>query len=318
MNAEQKNIIERIERLYASEFLAESELQELEQWLDEARNDEELELYLKENWEQAKQSDFVIKNENQPALSKRVKIWRFYKQIAAIFLLPIIGAMLFMISNQGESENQIMTVRTAMGDRSHFYLPDGTEVYLNAMSSLSYNLDYGIDDRQVEVTGEVFFSVQKNKSLPFVVTADSLKVEALGTQFLVRNYLDEPYVQSSLIEGKVKVQSNNEQVILLPGEGVDYTKANSELIKKDIDSSISLAWTKGQLVFKDDDMEQVCRKIAHWYGVSVVYNPQEFEGTTFSLRLRKEETLFNLLAVMGEVLQLNYRMVDDKIIINKQ
>lgn len=322
MKAEQKHIIEKIKQLYSSEFLNESEVKELEEWIQDADTNAELEFYFKNNWQQARalaRQPHQAMEISMPAFaSKKHKVMKLYQQIAAVLLLPVIGALLFLTVKDQVKERQMMTVRTEMGDRAHFYLPDGTEVYMNALSSLEYSMDYGLSNRCVEITGEVFFDVFKNKSLPFQVMADSLTIEALGTQFLVRNYLDETYVQSSLVEGKVKVGSTTEEMVLLPGEGIDYSKLDAKLTKTSIDSDMVLAWTQGLLIFKNDNMEQVCRKIEHWYGVSVMYDPYDFEGKTFSLRLRKEETLFNLLAVMGEVMQLNYRMVEDKVIINKQ
>lgn len=322
MNVDKKHIIANINRLYSPHILTGEEIEELEQWIQNAETDAGLERYLKGNWDQARNEsglpDFAFaKNKRQPKPGK-FNIWRAYNYAAASLLLPLLGLVLFLVFNKEEAgQKQMMAVRTELGDRVHFFLPDGTEVYMNALSSLHYDTNYGVSNRNVGVTGEVFFDVHKDKTLPFEVSADSLKVEALGTQFVVRNYADEPSVQFALVEGKVRVESNNDEMILLAGAGVEYAKDKAELTKKEIDSGASLDWTKGLLVFEDDNMEQVCRKIEYWYGVSVICNYNDFAGVTFSLRLRKEESLFTLLRVMSEVMQLQYKMENNKIIINK-
>jgi ferric-dicitrate binding protein FerR (iron transport regulator) len=319
MSENKSHIEEKINRLYSDKLLGKEAIKDLETWLDNATESEDLSVYFSEKWEATKTSDVNEANQTK-RLHLTSTLWnlQFYKNVAAILLLPLIGALLFVIVNQKVADTQLMTVRTELGDRAHFFLPDGTEVHMNALSTLSYNLSYGVNQRNVQVTGEVYFDVFKNPSLPFVVSSDSITVEALGTQFMVRNYLDEPVVRSSLLEGKIKVESTDEGMVLVPGESVEYNKAASVLTKKRFDLGMGLAWTNGSLIFKDDTMEDVCRKIEHWYGVKVVCNTEDFSGKTFSLRLRKEETLYNLLAIMSEVLQLNYRMNDDNLIITKK
>lgn len=319
MSENKSHIEEKINRLYSDKLLGKEAIKDLETWLDNATESEDLSVYFSEKWEATKTSN--VNEANQTKRLHLTSTWwnlQFYKNVAAILLLPLIGALFFVIVNQKVADTQLMTVRTELGDRAHFFLPDGTEVHMNALSTLSYNLSYGVNQRNVQVTGEVYFDVFKNPSLPFVVSSDSITVEALGTQFMVRNYLDEPVVRSSLLEGKIKVESTDEGMVLVPGESVEYNKAASVLTKKRFDLGMGLAWTNGSLIFKDDTMEDVCRKIEHWYGVKVVCNTEDFSGKTFSLRLRKQETLYNLLAIMTEVLQLNYRMNDDNLIITKK
>ena len=319
MKGNKSHIEDNINRLYSDKLLGHEAISELENWLDDNSENQKLSAYFIEKWEGTnKFSANKVRQDKRHSIFTGWLSIQTYKNVAAILLLPIIGTLLFIVSNHKATSNQMMTVRTELGDRAHFFLPDGTEVHMNALSTLSYSLDYGVGERNIKVTGEVYFDVVKNPSLPFVVSADTLKVEALGTKFMVRNYLDESFIRSSLIEGKIKVESAAEEMVLVPGESVDFDKEESGLTKTSFDAGLSLAWTNGNLIFKDDAIEEVCRKIEHWYGVKVICDTDDFSGKRFSLRLRKEETLYNLLAIMSEVLQLNYRMNDDELIITKR
>jgi len=315
-----KSYIEKkIERLYSSELISEKDIFELECLLNNSDEESEVSQYFKDNWEEAKKTIQMKKRQraNHVSLAPLFSL-ATYKNIAAVLLLPLLGTFLWFVLSNNEADSKLMSVKTEMGDRAHFYLPDGTEVFMNAMSTLSYDMAYASDNRNVKIIGEAFFKVQKNKTLPFVVQTDSLTIEALGTQFIVRNHNDEAYAEALLVEGSIEVNDCASSLILVPGEAIEYEKAKLKMTKKTFNRGLSLAWTKGQLYFSNDGIDQVVRKIEHWYGVKVIYNSKEFNSETLTLKMRKEETLYNLLAVVSEAMHLNYRMVNDEIIIKKR
>ncbi|WP_430810999.1 MULTISPECIES: FecR family protein [unclassified Carboxylicivirga] len=314
MSKHHEHINEKIKQCYTSSYLSEPQLSELEDWLDQVGDNSELDRYLQDKWEESGASESVVVQ--KPVLRR---LWGAYRLAAAILLLPLLGAAFMMLLKQSDAEvPQNMIVSSEKGNRVHFTLPDGTEVLLNGASSFSYNTAYAYKNRSVELKGEAFFKVNKNTELPFVVQADSLYITALGTEFMVRNHEDEDFSEAMLVEGSIEVNDLKSSMVLQPGEAIIYKKGKSVLSKKTFQPGIDIAWTQGVLVFNNDDIQAVARKIEQWYGVKVNYNAKDFNNERLTLKLRKEETLFNLLNIASEVINMNYRMANDTVVIIKQ
>ncbi|WP_316789963.1 FecR family protein [Pedobacter frigoris] len=183
------------------------------------------------------------------------------------------GQLVYNIVNNAESDvtGLYNTIQTPLGGQYQVNLPDGTSVWLNAASSLRYPVNFGGDERRVELTGEGYFEVAKNKDKPFRVQTRNQIVEVLGTHFNINSYDEEEYTKTSLLEGSVRVQSviNKRTVLLIPGQQSllnDYT-----LNVKEIDVNEVAAWKDGYFVFNNESAEAVMRKIARWYDLEVVY-----------------------------------------------
>lgn len=152
------------------------------------------------------------------------------------------------------------TVATAKAGQYQLVLPDGTRLWLNALSSIRFPTSFSAENRTVEVTGEVYFEVTKDKSKPFIVKSARSVVTVFGTSFNVRDYQDEP-AKISLLEGTVKV---NEKV-LKPGEAYRNGKVAATDISQD------LAWKNGLFDFQDKKLAEVMRELSRWYDIEVIY-----------------------------------------------
>lgn len=153
-------------------------------------------------------------------------------------------------------------------------LADGSHVWLNAGSSISFPLAFVGKQRKVSITGEAYFEVAKNAAAPFIVdVAGKCQVEVLGTHFNVNAYTDEASVNTTLLEGSVKVtaQSTSESKLITPGQQIQL-HANAQLIlQKNAPLEQVMAWKNGYLNFENADLPMVMRKIARWYDMDVVY-----------------------------------------------
>jgi len=150
---------------------------------------------------------------------------------------------------------------TPGGGRYQLILPDGSIIWLNAESSITYPTAFSGNERKVNITGEVYFEVVKDKSKPFKVTAGDQQIEVLGTHFNINAYQDEDHVKTSLLEGSVKVN----QQILKPGEAFQ----NGKVSKTNVDQDV--AWKNGIFNFNNQSLAQVMRQLARWYNLEVVY-----------------------------------------------
>ena len=147
--------------------------------------------------------------------------------------------------------------------------------WLNAGSSLHYPVAFNGNERKVEVRGEVYFEVAKNKEKPFRVQInDTNTVEVLGTRFDVNAYADEPVIRTTLLEGSVRVDNTKakERLLLAPGEqAVISPGANASLKKMHVDTDNAVAWKSGLFSFTNADLRTVMRQLARWYNVRVDY-----------------------------------------------
>jgi len=165
------------------------------------------------------------------------------------------------------------TIRTPRGGQFQVKLPDGTIVWLNAASSIKYPVQFAGKERRVELTGEGYFEVAREKAMPFVVACGNQEIQVLGTSFNVNGYSDEPFIKTTLLEGSVRVVPlllGNEGKVIRPGE---QTLLNDHgLLVRDADPEKELAWKNGDFIFNDEDFNTVLRQISRWYDVEFVNN----------------------------------------------
>ncbi|HMH20300.1 MAG TPA: FecR domain-containing protein [Puia sp.] len=169
--------------------------------------------------------------------------------------------------------SEIMSVRRGQEQQMRV-LPDGSKVWLNAASLLTYPRSFTGSERTVELTGEAYFEVAKNASMPFRVKVRDMEVEVLGTSFNVSAYEDDRIGKTSLIEGSIKITRGQEAIVLGPGEQAEinyHVSGNSTHVVKGIDKDRVLAWKNGFLQFKDDDLQTVMNEVSRSFDVDVVY-----------------------------------------------
>jgi len=163
------------------------------------------------------------------------------------------------------------TLSVPKGGQYELTLPDGTRVWLNAASSLTYPVAFRGKERQVKLTGEAYFEVARDAGKPFFVNVDGKQtVEVLGTHFDIRAYNDDPDIRTTLLEGSVKVSGKNSHAIIKPGQmAVNDLKA--PLLVRNADLDEVMGWKNGLFVFNDERIEDVLRIAARWYDVDVEY-----------------------------------------------
>lgn len=164
------------------------------------------------------------------------------------------------------------TMTTPRGGQHPLTLSDGTKVWLDAASSITFPVAFTGNERTVEITGQVYFEVAHNAAKPFKVTANGQTVEVLGTHFNINAYTDEPEMKTTLFEGSVKVTKNGKTGMLVPGQQaiVPLGSANSIEVKT-ADTDEAIAWHMGLFKFHDATIQAVMRQLARWYDVDISY-----------------------------------------------
>ena len=205
------------------------------------------------------------------------------------------------------------TVKTPNGGQwPAIELPDGTKVFLDAASSISFPVSFN-NERKVAVTGQVYFQVVHNSKKPFRVTVKGLTIEDMGTDFNVNAYDDEPTVKTTLIEGIVSVARKNQKLILKPGQQAVTTEGTNNIFAKEVDLEQVTAWKKGLFQFERTGIEAVMRQIARWYNVEIIYK-DDVSKLSFTGNLPRNLKLSRLLEMLS-ITGLHFKIEDKKIII---
>lgn len=221
------------------------------------------------------------------------------------------------------------TISTPRGGQYQVVLPDGSKVWLNASSSLRFPTAFTGKERRVQLNGEAYFEVAKNRNMPFIATVNNTEVEVLGTHFNIMGYDDEQAVKTTLLEGSVKVQSaigtgstgnKKQSVVLKPGEQAIAlaspltTHRSPLIIDRSPDIEQEMAWKNGMFQFNETDIPAIMRQISRWYNVEVVYE-KDVPLRYFSGEIPRDVPLSKMLQLL-ELGGLHFKMEDNKIIVN--
>lgn len=185
--------------------------------------------------------------------------------------------IVYKANNHSEGQEVYNTLTTARGEQSPYplVLADGTKVWLNAASSITFPIAFNGKERLVKVTGEAYFEVVHNERQPFRLQTQNQTIEDIGTQFDINSYNDEPDVKTTLVEGAVRVQINNpgsdknNGIKLSPGQQAQL--AANHFNVQTVNTARITAWKDGKFRFQNDDIQTIMRQLARWYNIDVYY-----------------------------------------------
>ena len=198
------------------------------------------------------------------------------------------------------------TMSTPKGGQYRLMLPDGTEVWLNAASSITYPVAFTGKERNVSITGEVYFEVAKNAARPFKVKVNEEVIEVLGTHFNVNAYDNEDAVKTTLSEGSVKVVSRNNYMQLQPGQQAQNDKNGHLRLINNPDMEETFAWKDGLFRFNGANIATIMKQAARWYGVEVIYKDKIDE--TFVAEIPRNVNLSKLLELLELTKQVHFNI----------
>lgn len=207
------------------------------------------------------------------------------------------------------------TISTPKGGQYQVFLPDGTHVWLNAASSLRFPVEFSGTERSVQLVGEAYFEVAKNKRKPFRVNTTNQVVEVLGTHFNVNAYPDEKISKTTLLEGKVAVSKGAQVVLLAPGQQALNNAGFSSLnVKKIADVSEAVAWKNGLFMFDNEDIYTIMNKISRWYDVEIVFI-KDMKGRTYGGNISRFTDVKEVLNTMELTGTIHFKIEERRIIV---
>jgi transmembrane sensor len=312
-----KSAKEILSGFIAGDACSEDELKALGKWLEDSAKQPEIDALLHNEWEESRpmetQSDFqevlcrIGENDSKKNKVKTMfgQISANFQKVAAILLLPLLIFSGYLILNRTQSETVWFQTSVARGQKSQLILPDGTQVWINSDSKISYPDNYGKKNRMVRLTGEAMFKVAKDADKPFFVDAGVAKVKVLGTTFNLKSYPEENEIETSLIEGSVEFsiqpenpESSAKTLKIKPGERLVYNKTKNSLVINSFDHKEIPDWTNNHLVFRNDSFENLVKKAERWYDIDIVYYDSTLDKQRLTVEMHPNEPLARLLEII--------------------
>lgn len=209
------------------------------------------------------------------------------------------------------------TLRVPRGAEYKLEMSDGTVVWLNSETELSYSVPFTGDERRVSLIGEAYFDVAPNKEKPFIISSGNQEVKVLGTEFNVSAYQEDATITTTLVEGKVIVQSFESGTVaqeenLLPNEQLVYHKVGGDVVKKTVDTYPFVSWKEGKFSFRNEPLEKILQKLSRWYDVEVEFVDNSDKEMKFSGDLPRDINMSSILKIIEAETSIKIQTEDNK------
>lgn len=223
------------------------------------------------------------------------------------------GQIAYNVTGTAATSMEFNTMITPRGGQYQVTLPDGTRVWLNAASSLKYPVCFNGPERKVDLTGEAYFEVAADVQHPFKVLTNDMEIQVLGTHFNVMAYTDEKNINTTLLEGAVKIVRGEAGHVLHPGQQAILDKQTTMVQLKNADIQQVVAWKNGYFQFDGADLPALLRQIARWYDLDIIYEgavpDHEFVG-----RISRNSHLSSVLKAL-QLSDIHFRIDGKKLIV---
>jgi ferric-dicitrate binding protein FerR (iron transport regulator) len=327
------SVIEDLLPGYLSGELPENDLAIIEEWRRESTENEELFLNLLKAWdslpllnEMENYNSFeALKKVRKRINGKKQITWiKALQRIAAILIIPIILYSGFItyraINTINEADKQpiMQTVTSRQGMITQFQLSDGTKVWLNADSELKFPTQFNGKLRDVSLKGEAFFEVVNNEKHPFRVKTKDLFIDVLGTSFNVNSFDDSKLTEVTLSEGKVSLSIEKEKGekflgFMKPGQRAVFDQESKLIYSQMVDVDKYISWRQSKLIFRDDNMEEVVKRLSRWFNVEIVIRDSEINKYVYKATFTNE-SIRQVLALLKISAPIDYEIQERKLL----
>lgn len=297
--------------------ISKDELESLQELLNNNVNDE-FTSSLTDLWESTSNISNTITTEELNELYTRIKprkkinFKKALSQLAAILFIPILISNFLLLKNYKKDthKNKFISIETPLGSKQKTILSDGSIVWLNSGSKIKYASNYSDNNRTIHLTGEAFFNVKANKKKTFYVITKNGKIIVTGTKFNIDTYNNQEYTQIALESGILEFTNkyNNKTYKIYPGELLFCDK--NEIKKTKCEIKKTLAWKNGLLIFENDPLSLVAKKLNRWYDSNIIVSKQ-LQDHRITITI-KQETLEKTLSYIQEIIPIKIIKKENK------
>ncbi|MBV4310706.1 DUF4974 domain-containing protein [Bacteroides thetaiotaomicron] len=336
MEEENKHIDELIAN-YLTEGLDKNALDELKTWIAASAENQQYFIRQREIWFSAVSREaasvydkdkafenFRNRVESQKEIQSTSRrgfslsaLWRYAAVVAIIIAVGCISYWQGEVNVKDTFAD--ISVEAPLGSKTKLYLPDGTLVWLNAGSRMTYSQGFGVDNRKVELEGEGYFEVKRNEKIPFFVKTKDLQLQVLGTKFNFRDYPEDHEVVVSLLEGKVGLNNllrEEKEAVLSPDERAVLNKANGLLTVESVTASNASQWTDGYLFFDEELLSDIAKELERSYNVKIhIANDSLKTFRFYGNFVRREQNIQEVLEALASTEKMQYKIEERNITI---
>ena len=336
MEEENKHIDELIAN-YLTEGLDKNALDELKTWIAASAENQQYFIRQREIWFSAVSREaasvydkdkafenFRNRVESQKEIQSTSRrgfslsaLWRYAAVVAIIIAVGCISYWQGEVNVKDTFAD--ISVEAPLGSKTKLYLPDGTLVWLNAGSRMTYSQGFGVDNRKVELEGEGYFEVKRNEKIPFFAKTKDLQLQVLGTKFNFRDYPEDHEVVVSLLEGKVGLNNllrEEKEAVLSPDERAVLNKANGLLTVESVTASNASQWTDGYLFFDEELLPDIAKELERSYNVKIhIANDSLKTFRFYGNFVRREQNIQEVLEALASTEKMQYKIEERNITI---
>ena len=336
MEEENKHIDELIAN-YLTEGLDKNALDELKTWIAASAENQQYFIRQREIWFSAVSREaasvydkdkafenFRNRVESQKEIQSTSRrgfslsaLWRYAAVVAIIIAVGCISYWQGEVNVKDTFAD--ISVEAPLGSKTKLYLPDGTLVWLNAGSRMTYSQGFGVDNRKVELEGEGYFEVKRNEKIPFFVKTKDLQLQVLGTKFNFRDYPEDHEVVVSLLEGKVGLNNllrEEKEAVLSPDERAVLNKANGLLTVESVTASNASQWADGYLFFDEELLPDIAKELERSYNVKIHIDNDSLKTFRFYGNfVRREQNIQEVLEALASTEKMQYKIEERNITI---
>ena len=262
-------------------------------------------------------TDKTVLQKNDRKQNRR-RLLRWGQYAAAVILCVVVGITSHLYTRQFMAEVKEYMVEAEKGQRASVTLPDGTKVWLNSHTQIIYNTNYGVEDRVVDLRGEAYFEVAKDKEHRFIVKAGGLDIEALGTTFNVKAYKEDDDVIATLFSGSIRATAGKLSAVLSPAQQVAFSRKSETLV---VDSPENIAyasmWRDNELAFKGETLNDIAIRLNRLYNVQIEFKSEKIKQYRFS-GVIKNNSLDNVFEIISLTSPIMYESLGDTILLSER
>lgn len=245
----------------------------------------------------------AIRKRDEARLRRR----RWLKFSAAAAVLMLVTTFTTRWFMPKEAPGQLFSVQAPQGTTSRISLPDGTQVWLNAGSTLDYRSDFNRSSRDISLSGEAYFEVAHNADLPFRVEARGCTFTVLGTRFNISAYDNDPDVLAALMEGSLRFESVRDEETMIPGDLVTYDCATKQARREQVDTDQYRSWIDGVIRYDAITLPALLRRLAREYDVEIQLSTAAFDNKTFRISLTDAQDIESVMSGLCDILPITIR-----------
>mgnify|MGYP000824609454 CR=1 FL=1 len=307
---------------YLTEGLDKNALAELKAWIAASPENEDYFIQQREVWFSAVSREAASKYNKDKAFDtfknrigsrKQVEkaprqefrlsaLWRYAAIIAVILA---VGCFSYWQGGVNVKDTFAdISVEAPLGSRTKLYLPDGTLVWLNAGSRMTYSQGFGVDNRKVELEGEGYFEVTKKAGATFIVQTHGYDIVVKGTKFDVSTYDDDPFISTTLLEGSVELNYKGSPIMMSPGESMRLNVETGKFIRTQVNASQSKAWAENRIEFDHITLKELVAKLSRQYDVNIRLESEAVGDKTFRISLRNRETIGEVMTALQKIIPI--------------